>query len=93
MSNFFEYQEIMAASFQYGTTKTVAEVVAAHELRHLQQENEAAAKRRNRMPSRPGAPAQLTTGSKPIPQSSINELKQLMERTGMPVPAALQSVK
>lgn len=63
MGNAHEHRELMAAAFQFGTTKTVEEVVAEQEARHELAEQER--KRKASTPTNPFAKRAAPKAPKP----------------------------
>lgn len=80
MGSQFQHAEIMGAAMQFGTTKTVDEVIEEHD----QREKQAEQARKNKRPSlkMPNAPAVAATApapsAKPIPTSELANLRQML---------------
>lgn len=90
MSNPHEYEEIMRAAFQFGTTKTVEQVVAEQEARHEAAEQERKRKIKPRSPlannRAPKAPTVAPAAAVPK-QSEVDKVRALLA-INQPKPAA-----
>lgn len=75
MSNPFEFEELMRAAMQYGTTKTVDEVSAEIEQRHKQSTQ----RRPGKAPPRPAPSA-----SKPLPKGELDLLQSMLRQAKPP---------
>lgn len=75
MGSPFQHAEVMGAAMMFGTTKSVDEVLAEQD----QREKEAETRRKNKRSTlkMPVAPAPVA-GAKPIPQSELSALQQML---------------
>lgn len=92
MASPFEFEEVMAAAMQYGTTKTVEQVVAEQEARHKESENEARRKSLNSKFNRDGKDKPALPPPKPIKASELDKVRAMLAnakpRVPTPEPAA-----
>lgn len=95
MASPFEFEEVMAAAMQFGTTKTVEQVVAEQEARHKEADRVSARKNLDAKFNKPGAERKPPVEAPPmIPpkQSELDKVRAMLAagkpRVPAPEPAA-----
>lgn len=93
MSSPFDYTEIMQASFQFGTTETVEQVLARHKERDEERDAEREATRRSTRPSifdrHTQGQARLPRAARAPAKSQIDQVRKMFAQGGGPLPPGL----